>query len=98
MSVFDRLVRIRGVTWTWNEQAITAGIQPGTQDAGVLAQEVEQVFPELVSTTSEGIKQVNYTGLVGVLIEAVKELKAKNDALEKRVAELEKLVRTAPAK
>ena len=90
MSVLDELAKIRGVTWTWKES--------GQADAGVIAQEVEAVYPELVSETPEGIKQVNYTGLVGVLIEAVKELKAKNEALEKRVAELEKLLRTAPAK
>ncbi len=97
MSVFDKLARIRGVTWTWNEQAIAAGREPGTADAGVLAQEVEAVYPELVTTAPEGFKQVSYTGLVGVLIEAVKELKAKNDALEQRVSELEKLVAAAEA-
>jgi hypothetical protein len=90
MSVFDKLSKIRGVTWTWNEQAGPLGKEPGSADAGVIAQEVEAVYPELVETSPEGYKRVNYTGLVGVVIEAVKELKAKNDALEKRVAELEK--------
>src|SRR5262249_28878799 len=47
------------------------------------AQEVEAVFPELVIEQG-GVKKVNYTGLVGVVIEAVKELKAKNDELERR--------------
>lgn len=96
MSVFDRLERIRGVTWRWNDASAAHGKVPGSDDAGVIAQEVEAVFPELVVTTAEGVKRVNYTGLVGVVIEAVKELKAKNDALEKRVAELEKAQR-APA-
>lgn len=95
MSVFDRLAQIRGVTWTWNEASAEHGKVPGSEDAGVIAQEVEAVFPELVVTTPEGVKRVNYTGLVGVVIEAVKELKAKNDALEKRVAELEKAQREA---
>ncbi len=90
MSVLDRLARITGVTWTWNEQARAGGQEPGTRDAGVLAQDVEAVFPELVGTTPEGHKFVNYNGLVGVVIEAVKELKAKNEALEKRIAKLEK--------
>jgi hypothetical protein len=96
MSVFDRLARIRGVTWTWNDEAGAVGLEPGRADAGVIAQDVEAVYPELVSTGPEGFKQVNYTGLVGVLIEAVKELKQKNDALEQRIAELEKQV--APKK
>src|SRR5262245_6844313 len=93
MSVFDKLSKIRGVTWTWNEQAGPLGKVPGSADAGVIAQEVEAVYPELVETSPEGFKRVNYTGLVGVVIEAVKELKAKNEALEKRVAELEKAQR-----
>ncbi|MGE5183461.1 MAG: tail fiber domain-containing protein [Acidobacteriota bacterium] len=90
MRVLDRIAKLQGVTWTWNEDAAQYGKQPGSRDAGVLAQDVEQVFPELVGTTPEGHKFVNYNGLVGVVIEAVKELKAKNEALEKRVAKLEK--------
>src|SRR5258706_11858812 len=57
MSVFDRLAQIRGVTWTWNEQASVAGKEPGAADAGVLAQDVEAVYPELVTTGPEGFKQ-----------------------------------------
>jgi hypothetical protein len=95
MSVFDQLAKIRGVTWTWNAASATHGKVPGSDDAGVIAQEVEAVFPHLIETSPEGVKRVNYTGLVGVVIEAVKELKAKNDALEKRVAELEKQQRAA---
>lgn len=97
MSVFDQLAKIRGVTWTWNEASAAHGKEPGSSDAGVIAQEVEAVFPHLIETTPEGVKRVNYTGLVGVVIEAVKELKAKNDALEKRVAELEQQQRAASA-
>ncbi len=93
MSVFEKLAKIRGVTWRWNDQAELVGLEPGRADAGVLAQEVEAVYPELVTTGPEGFKQVNYTGLVGVLIEAVKELKQKNDELERRLAELEKQLR-----
>src|SRR5258708_7182203 len=100
MSVFDKLSKIRGVTWTWNEQAGPLGKIPGSADAGVIAQEVEAVYPELVETSPEGYKRVNYTGLVGVVIEAVKELKTKNEALEKRIAELEKALaaREKPAR
>jgi len=89
VSVLDKLDRLRGVTWTWNERAAEEGKIPGTGDAGVIAQEVEAAFPELVATGEKGHKQVSYTGLIGVLIQAVKELKAENDALKARVAALE---------
>lgn len=49
---------------------------------GVIAQEVERVIPEVVKTHSDGIKSVAYQNLVGLLIEAIKDL-------EERVAELE---------
>ena len=50
MSVFDWLARIRRVTWTWNDQAGAVGLEPGRADAGVIAQDVEAVYPELVTT------------------------------------------------
>jgi len=48
---------------------------------GVIAQDVEKVFPELVHG-SEGNKTLQYSGLIGVLVEAVKDLSAKVAALE----------------
>ena len=74
-----RLRAVRGVSWTWREGNPIG--KSGT-DAGVIAQEIETVFPEFVTTDDRGIKRVNYTGLVGVLIEAVKELDERVTALE----------------
>ncbi len=53
--------------------------------AGVLAQEVEKVMPELVNEDSVGTKSVNYVGLIPYLIESVKELSKKNEILEKEL-------------
>ena len=50
-------------------------------DIGVIAQEVEKVFPSLVQTDADGYKSVAYGNLVAPLIEAVKELSAKIDEL-----------------
>lgn len=88
-SLFERLERIRGVMWRWNERAGELGYEPGSLDAGVIAQEVEAVFPDLVDVAPEGHKRVNYASLVGILLEALKELKLKHDALERRVVDLE---------
>ena len=52
-------------------------------DIGIIAQEVEAIFPELVNTRANGYKAVKYDKLVAVLIEAVKELKAEVDKLKK---------------
>ena len=53
---------------------------------GVIAQEVESVFPELVADTNP--KQVNYNGLIGVLIESVKALKADNEILRTMIEDI----------
>jgi hypothetical protein len=49
---------------------------------GFIAQEVEEVLPELVSTGKDGFKSVQYANIVPILVEAVKELKAENDKLK----------------
>ena len=51
------------------------------QKIGLLAQDIEKVFPELVSE-SNGIKSVNYQGLVPVLINALKEQQSEIDELK----------------
>ena len=51
---------------------------------GVIAQEVERVVPEVVHTHSDGLKSVAYQNLVGLLIEAIKDLEARVAELENR--------------
>ncbi len=52
------------------------------QAYGLVAQEVEQVLPELVSEDEQGYKQIDYSKLPLLLLQAVKELKAENDQLK----------------
>lgn len=58
--------------------------EKGTIEYGVMAQELEEIFPELVRTADDemGTKSVNYTGLIAPMIEATKALKTENDALK----------------
>ena len=72
---------------------------------GLIAQDVEQVLPELVETDGDGYKAVDYSKLPLLTIQAVKELKAENDArkaendaLKQHVAELERLLTEMLAK
>ena len=64
-NAIDIVSDLRGVSFDWKET--------GKPSYGVIAQELEQVLPELVGNGD--IKTVNYNGIIGVLIEAVKELK-----------------------
>ena len=66
----EKIQQLKGVTWEWREEAPDeAKEQPGL---GVIAQDVEKVFPELVETDDQGRKRVEYSGLIAPLIEAVK--------------------------
>jgi len=89
-DVLDRLEKVRGVSFEWNEPAEAIGHSSDRREIGVIAQEVEAVFPEVVTVTGEeGYKAVAYDKLTAVLIEAVKELKAENAALKLRLEALE---------
>ncbi|ADR21400.1 hypothetical protein MATR_09710 [Marivirga tractuosa] len=71
-------LRLRGTTYYWkNENSSTE------RQIGLIAQEVEEVYPEFVHTDAEGKKSVNYSQMTAVLIEAIKELNAKVVELEK---------------
>ena len=76
-----KVSQIRGVTFDWIES------QGGLPSAGIIAQEVEAVMPRLVYGDTK--KGVNYNGLVGLLIEVVKEQQQKIEELEQRISALE---------
>jgi hypothetical protein len=73
-SSLEKLDAIRGVNFNWKKDDRYA--------MGVIAQEVEEVIPEVVSIDGEGHRSVNYGALVGLLIEAVKDLKNEVDELK----------------
>jgi DNA-binding beta-propeller fold protein YncE len=76
------VLALRGVRYEWNALGVKHGGTAGAPQVGFLAQEVEKVYPELVSTDKDGYKAVNYAQLTPVLLEAIKELAAQNEALK----------------
>lgn len=72
-NTLDKLQQITGYKYKLDNASIDS--------MGVIAQDVEKVFPELVHG-DEGSKTLQYSGLIGVLVEAVKDLSAKVKALE----------------
>ncbi len=81
-NVLDKLTSINLVTYDWNELAQSRGFSGGISQLGVLAQNVEQVFPELVITDKDGYKQVNYGRLNLLNLQAIRELDIKITAIE----------------
>jgi len=83
---------LNGYYFTWKSD--------DTKDIGLVAQEVEKVFPDAVATDTKGLKSVKYGNLVAPIIEAIKELynkyldqQKKIDELEIRINSLEKLLK-----
>ena len=80
----DKIQAIGGYTFDWNEDI--GDITPNTgRDIGVIAQEIEEVAPELVHTRKNGYKAVEYQKLVALLIESNKELAARVEELENKI-------------
>ena len=75
----DKIIRIEGVSFNWKKD--------NSPSIGVIANELEKVLPQLV--TDSDPKAVNYNGLIGVLIEAVKEQQSEIDSLKERISKLE---------
>jgi hypothetical protein len=78
----QKLAQLRGVTFDWDaSNPHTEHLGRGTQQVGVIAQEVEAVFPSLIFTDSSGYKMVDYQKLVSPLIEGVNELNLRTLSL-----------------
>jgi hypothetical protein len=72
-NALETINTLRGVSFDWKET--------GRSSYGVIAQELEEVLPELVNDGE--VKSVNYNGIIGVLIEAIKELKKEVEDLKR---------------
>lgn len=86
-STLEDVAKMRGVKYKWNDVTLR---DTKTTQIGLIAQEVEQLFPELVKEGSNGYKSVDYINLIPVLIEAIKELNAQNQSLMAENDQLER--------
>lgn len=78
--VLDKVARLRPVHYFWRREAFPEQAWGAGRVAGLVAQEVEAVLPELVTTMPDGYKAVDYSTLPLMLLQALRELKAQQDA------------------
>ena len=76
-NALDKLLQLNGILYTWKDPSKTQDRQ-----MGVIAQDVQKVFPEAVHADEQGILSVNYYMLIAPIIEGMKELKAENALLK----------------
>ena len=83
-GALDKITQLRGVRFTWKEET------DGRPQLGLIAQEVKDVLPEVVSQNKNGYYGVDYTETIGVFVEAIKE---QQEMIEELKEEIEMLKR-----
>ena len=82
-NALSDITQLEGVSFDWKDT--------GTRGHGFIAQQVEPILPDVVQTDDEtGIKSINYVGMIGHLVEAIKEQQTQIDALTAQVEELKR--------
>jgi hypothetical protein len=104
-SALPKVLAMRGVNYNWRTVEFPNNGFGTERQLGLIAQEVEKIVPEVVRTDSKGFKSVEYSKLVALLLEAIKDqqklinkqnsditqLKAEVDRIEKMEADLNKI-------
>ncbi len=99
-NALQNVLRMRGVSFDWRHDVEAKKNLPTKHQIGVIAQEVQEIYPEVVATDPDGYLAVGYSNLVPVLIEAIKEqqqiidnLKSQTDDLKKQLADFAEMKR-----
>jgi hypothetical protein len=87
-SILNKVISLNGIYYYWKNKNIFGK----EKQLGLIAQEVLKVFPESVKKDSKGYLSVNYSSLVSVLIESIKELKVENSILKEKLEEQNKRI------
>ena len=82
-NALEKVESISGNTYDWKEGYDEVHSHKGN-DVGVIAQEIEQILPQIVTNRDNGFKAVQYEKIIPLLIEAIKELSAKVDSLKNK--------------
>lgn len=88
-SINNALIKVNslnGITFNWNDLA--EGKDTELREVGIIAQEVNEILPEVVTERDNGYLAVKYEKMVPLLIEAIKELSAKVDSLTEEINKL----------
>jgi len=89
-SALSDVLKLKPVKFNWKANEFPNKHFDNKRHIGLIAQEVEEVYPEIVNTNDEGFKSIDYSKLAPVLIKAVQELNSKIEQLEKENKEMKK--------
>jgi hypothetical protein len=83
-GALEKIMKLKGVSFTWKEDTDTNKMTGIKDDIGFIAQEVQEVLPDLVRKNDNGLLSLRDKGITALLVEAIKELNAKIDRLENK--------------
>lgn len=83
-NAMDLVSKLRGVSYIWDEQSESVHGYKG-KDYGVVAQDVEKIFPEMIQHRDNGYMAVRYERLIGVLVAAINEQTTRIKKLETKL-------------
>ena len=84
----ERVLRLRGVKFDWKQEEFKDNNFPEERQIGIIAQELEKEFPELVTTNEDGYKAIAYDRFTAVLLEAIKVQQKEIDELKEDIERL----------
>ncbi len=87
-NALSKVRALNGVTWEWNDDVNE--VTKSTPKTGLIAQEVQSVLPEVVIEKVDGFLGLDYSKMMGLMVEAIKEQQLQIDNLTLKIAELEK--------
>ena len=93
IKALDNINRLRPVEFDWNELANEEAGEEG-HSFGLIAQEVEEIYPHLVKEKDSGYKNLNYRMLTPLLVQSDKELTEENKSLRARLDAIEQKVQS----
>jgi hypothetical protein len=88
-DALQKLLQLQGITYQWNDNK-TGNTRPTGMQMGFTAQNIQAVFPQLVSTDAQGYLQTSYGTYDALYVEAIKELLQKIELLETKVKALQR--------
>lgn len=87
-SPLTRLMELKGVKYRYKKE--NGKTTEKDDRLGLIAQDVQKVFPEVVSEMDDGNLAIAYTDLIGVLVESIKEQQAQIESMQKEIEKLSK--------
>jgi hypothetical protein len=87
LDPIDKVMRLQGVYFNWRSEDYPEMKFDEKTHLGFIAQDVEKVIPEVVRTDQNGFKNIEYTNLIPLLLEAIKDQQKKIEELEKLIKE-----------